>query len=419
MQRTGSRHPRIRVSTAADVPALGASGFRAFRHGDVDGWTNYFAKHSHLTPRDTWIEEAQGEIRGHVSALRFQMALGGGDVDMRGYAAVAVAPEHRRTGVADRLMRPSLRALRREHVPLTMLYPFSVPYYARFGFARCEFVEEILATPASFPASALRSHVRRWVPERHGREVRALYESWRRDRCGPFARKDWWWNERIPKRAPDGAIFIEPGTDRVTGYMLYDVPVDATYGSQQLVVRELVATTPGATRGLWGFLAAFGEQMGRVAILVPSGELPSFLTGYGDGHGFARFGFVHTLGSVGGGAMARILDVRAAVAAHPGASRVRGDGAVTLNVRDPLDESPAKAWTLEAHASRGVDARAAGAKRPTLRVDIGALSQIYVGAVRAVDLWSSGCVEGDRAAAEQLDQWFAGPRPFLCALNGF
>src|SRR5262249_41352011 len=122
----------------------------AFRLGDVAALAKYLEENPHLTPEDTVVAEDAGALCGQVTTLRLRQMLAGAEIDKGGVTMVSGAPEHRRKGVIDRLMRKMLADERRRRVPISGLYPFSETYYARFGYARVEWGELLDGPPALF-----------------------------------------------------------------------------------------------------------------------------------------------------------------------------------------------------------------------------------------------------------------------------
>src|SRR5262245_33117559 len=104
---------RIRRSRAGEEAALGAAAHDAFRVLEPDAWVQYFVQHSARGPADTLVAEVDGEMAGHATALRLSMRFRGAEVPVRGLSAVAVVPQFRRRGVADKLVRAWLSRLER------------------------------------------------------------------------------------------------------------------------------------------------------------------------------------------------------------------------------------------------------------------------------------------------------------------
>ena len=104
--------------------------------------------------------ETDGQVVGHASSLDLTMSFASADVPVQGLAAVAVLPEFRRRGIADRLVRESLRRMRRRGEALSLLYAFRLSFYRKFGYGLCEIRDVVRTSPDRLPDSVLRRHVR-------------------------------------------------------------------------------------------------------------------------------------------------------------------------------------------------------------------------------------------------------------------
>jgi predicted acetyltransferase len=186
--------------------------------------------------------------------------------------------------------------------------------------------------------------------------------------------------------------------------------------ANELVVREMIAVSPNAHRGLLGFLATLGDQYVRVVIPCAPGTTPLFVSDDSEPRGLPGYSLLHRVGDIGVGAAARILDVARVLAAHPSAARVRGE--LGIDLEDSL--LPHQSGPFDVRFAEGKTTTRRGRLiRARLRLDVTTLAKIYFGAVRARALLSAGRVTGHAAAAELLDEATAGPPPFLGPLNGF
>src|SRR5687767_8026326 len=138
---------KIRPSRIGEEDALGASAHDAFRLMDAASWQKYFRENSARAPDDTLVAEDEDGVLGHATALRLAMRRRGRDVPFRGIAAVAVVPQARRRGVADRLMRAHLTRMRRRGEALSLLYPFSPSFYQKHGYGLVEWVDLLRVAP--------------------------------------------------------------------------------------------------------------------------------------------------------------------------------------------------------------------------------------------------------------------------------
>lgn len=411
----------LRAMRADEADTLADTGVRAFRSGDADLWRRRvysFEGNPVLAPDDTLVATIGGSIAGHASGYRFKMALGGGDVPVRGVAAVAVVPEFRRRGVAEALMVGLHRQMRRRGEALSMLYAFRGSFYRKMGYGTVEWIDDVRITPDQLPASPLRRNVRALVRAQDETIVRRLYDRWRAARVGPFARHDGWWERRVWERSNAGALYVDPASGQARGYLIYEVPAEPAYPRQDLYVRELVALDGEAMRGLLGYLEGLGDQFKRVLLAFPRGEGVNLLAEYGVvGHG-DPIRLFETTGHIAAGALLRLVDVPAAFGLHPGPARNEARGRLGLDLLDPI--VPAHSRGLDVvFAARGTQVTSGRAARDRLRLSVERLAQVYLGAVSARLLLEQGIATGSPRAAALLDRAFVGPPCFLSPLNGF
>jgi predicted acetyltransferase len=409
----------VRTMRKGEEEALANTGFRSFRSGEREMWLrNVYQDNPYLAPDDTLVATIGGKIAGHASGYRLTMSLAGTDVPVRGIAAVAVVPEFRRRGVADLLMTGLHRQMKRRGEALSMLYAFRMSFYRKFGFGVVEWADHVRASPRRLPASPLRQNVRELVRPADQAAVEKLYERSRAQGTGGFVRKEAWWRIRVWARANEGVVYVDPATRRMTGYALYDVPAEPAYPRQHLWVKELVATTPDAFRGLLGYFEALGDQYRMLELSLPPGEATGLLSDYEYLGAPESLRLFQTVGVTGGGAMLRLVDVPAAFALHPGPAKNEARGKVGLDLEDPV--FPAQGRGLDVtFGARGARVVAGRGARDRIRMPVASLAQVYLGGASARVLLRQGLATGSPRAAELLDRAFDGPKAFLGILNGF
>ena len=411
----------VRPMRENEADALAKSGFRSFRSGDEALWRNRvfsFDNNPLLAPDDTLVARIDGRVAGHASGYRFTMSLGGGDVPVRGIAAVAVVPEFRRRGVAEALMVGLHRQMRRRGEALSMLYAFRNSFYRKLGWGTVEWADDLRVSADQLPASPLRKNVHALDRERHETTVTALYERWRASRVGPFARPAVWWERRVWEKTSDGAVYLDPKSGKMRGYLLFEVPAEPAYPRQRLFVREIVALDADAFRGLIGFLEALGDQYAWIGLPFPRGEGVALLREMGVAGHADPIRLFETTGHVASGALLRLVDVPVAMALHPAPARNEVRGRVGLDLADPI--VPANARGLDvSFGARGAKTVAGRAARDRIAMPVDRLAQVYLGGVSARVLLEQGFATGSPRAAALLDRAFAGPPCFLMPLNGF
>jgi predicted acetyltransferase len=390
----------VRDATEGDADALTAMAHRAFRMGDGSGWGPYFRDNPHVRTGHSVMAFIDDDHAGNATALDLTMSIRGRDLNVAGIAAVATAPEFRRQGVGQAMLRALLLRAREQGTPWSMLHGISLGFYRKLGFGLAELDVLIVARSGQFPASPYRRAVRPWDRARDEPAVRAIYESLREGTTGQLVRGDYWWSARVVRPGTEGVVVREG--EVVTGYALFTVPEDPEYPQQRLIITELRALTPFAWRALLGWADTLRDQYVDVRLLTAPSTAMALLREHGvrdvdpgamttaDPFGFAC-----------AGVMARVGDLSAAVAAHPhdGPSR-----AVPLRVMDPLDDGPRDVDLVAEGGSLRVEPSARGGERLALPVD--ALSTVLLGSTRAETLHTVGLIEGPRAHARTLDALF-------------
>ncbi len=404
-----------------EAAALAELLVRAFRStgSTAPSLTTIISSSPHILEGDVVVADEGkdgGPLAAMAAAARLHMTLAGADVSCPGVTIVACAPEHRRKGAVDRLMRMLLKRSRAAGEALSALYPFSESYYARFGYARVDWPELFAVSPSQLPRSELRARVRRFDPASDLSGMMRCYDAWRRARTGPLVRTKAWWTARVVPKVQEGVVYVGK-KGLIEGYALYAAVASSMIASE-LTVHELVAATTDARRGLLGFLSTLGDQYQRIHVALARGE--GALTFV---HGFdaktTPLCLRHQVTATQlGGAMLRVVDVRRALAIHPGPARARVLGVVGVDLHDPVFADQRGAFDVT-FAPGGATAKRGSKAKERLALDVGAFSQVYLGAVRARDLLAAGRAEGTEGAAALLDAAFAGPTPFWSELNGF
>ncbi len=407
----------LRRAEHGESAYLAHTAHRAFHASTEAGWESWFREHTGVQRGDTVVAEVGGRRAGNATALGLTMALAGKDIPMWGVAAVSVAPEYRQRGVADAMMRELLAWMRSRGEAVTLLYAFQLGYYRRFGYGLCERVEQLRVRPSQLPRSSLRTNVTAMVPGKDMDTLRALYARSRAGTTGPLARDDYWWDARALGGAPEGVVYRDPVRGEAQGYALWKVPAQPEFPLQEMHVRELVAVSPEAHEGLLGFLAAQGEQYTMVTLWTAPGASVPWLVEHGVADGPTPWRRYDPMALVCAGAMARLVDVAAALRLHPSAARTGLRATFGLDVRDPTLED-----ILHFDVNLTPDAvEVSPGSRATERLAMGVdgLSQVFLAATSTAALRASGRLQGSPQAAAWLERACAGDPLFLGALNAF
>lgn len=283
-----------------------------------------------------------------------------------GLSAVATPPEYRRQGLTERMLAEALEEYRDRGLFVSALWAFSDPFYAQYGWETANQLLQHEGPPGAFgfartyeSGSYIEAEPDDWealhdVLLAHGSDYELAIDRTRE-----------WWEKRVfAGWESDPYVYAwEEGGD-IEGYVVYDVE-ETDDGSSQIQVRDFAYASHRARLNLLRFLANHEDQIDSVRLvthpddsildLVPD---PSKLT--------------FTLRS---GAMVRLVDVEAGLTAlsYPRSLDTR----VHVRVQDPIADWNDDTFALD--ISEG-DARVERSEvAPDLTIDVGRLSQLFVG----------------------------------------
>ncbi len=427
MSRRPPRPPALRYRPArrTDVDTLAELALRAYRVSSIEARRDFYTEHPRFSIRDVRVGELDGEIVSSLVLLPLHAWVRGHSVPVTGIGSVAVSPESRRRGVAEALLRATLREMRQRGDAMCLLYAFRSDFYRKFGWSLVERTSMMSIAPTQLPPSDESRRVRKaLVADRV--TVQELFEQ-EGQRTGHFAlsRRPEWWEKRLWNYEGDWVVYEGRRRGQIEGYLQYQV--DAGEGPWKLVltVNEFVASTPAAYRGLWGYLHAQRDQAIEVVCALPGDELWPTIAGDAQNlRGELKLGVQRTTGHLGYGAMLRLVDVKAALEALPVSPLARGE--LTLDVPDDVLPQNARAWRVSAREGRLTvkpepAARAGGRTRalPRLGVPIDALASIVAGMLPPTLAAEAGLVEDARGAAELAETWFRARPAYLFPMNAF
>jgi predicted acetyltransferase len=319
---------------------------------------------------------------------------------MAGLTVVTVQPTHRRRGILRQLMSEHLAQVAALGAPLSGLWATEGGIYSRFGYGMATFRHKSVVDARS---TTLRSSARgsvRLVDKAEAEPiVRSLYEQLRLSRVGTLSRSDAWWVHRVladveswreGKSALRYAIHTEDGVP--TGYATYrqEAKWDDFGPSGEVHVEEMVTTTQPAHRSLWSYLLNI-DLFPRVEYwnLPTDDPLPGLV-------GNAR----EVRRTVSDALWLRIVDVPEALAARD----YEADGSLSITVVDELRPENDGTYRLLVSAGSATCERAEGPG--DVRLDIGALSHLYLGAGNTMTMAAGGHASGDPTSLGTLHRLF-------------
>jgi len=191
---------------------------------------------------------------------------------MGGIAGVATYPEYRRNGYVKSLMTDSLKHMRSNDQIVSLLHPFDISFYRKYGW-------EILSEKKKITIEKMdlkfleqqQGLIRRFSKETHNEEIEKIYQQYCTQYTGMLKRETNWWKQNVYDK--DSQIAVYYNTDKeAMGYMLYHVK------ERKMEVQELVALDHEARIGLWNFICQHDSMVETVTIhLAGQDPFPYFL----------------------------------------------------------------------------------------------------------------------------------------------
>ncbi|MFC4601435.1 GNAT family N-acetyltransferase [Cohnella hongkongensis] len=224
-------------------------------------------------PEQDWgVFDGQNKLLSALTVLPLEVWVQGRKMAMGGVAGVATWPEARRQGCVGRLLSQALETMRKEGQSLSMLHPFSFPFYRKYGYEltieRKKYAIETRLLPSRKETPG---EVRR-MKKPDAAVLDAVYSAYASRYNGTLARSGEWWTERsLREEGPAAVYFNEEGTPE--GYVYYNC-LDG-----KMTVHEMAALSETARTALWTFIANHDSMIGETTLIAPVDDGLPYLLG--------------------------------------------------------------------------------------------------------------------------------------------
>ncbi len=320
-------------------------------------------------PRGVYPTE-QGDMNTPVSVCKLyylDAQIRGAYRTIGGLGAVATPPEYRQHGYARKLCQGALTEYRENNVSLVALWPFETGFYRSLGWATANKVIEYSMAPDVLPSAPVAGEFVPMAPSDWD-DLRAVEVAAGSEVTLSLRRSEQWWEKRTLANWDGGGHPYCYGYKRegeLAGYLVYTV--DEAENGESLAVQHLAYTDEAAFDALLTFLSRHGAQIETVSLTVAP-DIPLF----------DRVSRPDTISaSMYPGPMVRLttLSVLESLDWSP------VELPFTIAVSDPLLDSLNGQWTVRSQDGEiTLTARNESVREPELAVDIGTLSQLYIGA---------------------------------------
>jgi predicted acetyltransferase len=379
-----------------EIRPLGPDDFRqaaylsqqAFGGGSADlSWLNSPNKPDRV---QFGVFDEQG-LQAKVAVNTYQVYLADrAVVPMGGLAGVASLPASRGKGYAGACIRYTLERMREAGQIVSMLFPFSIAYYQRFGWEWTGFCNTCSVPTRALQVSEETEYVRAAGPEDRP-IIDGAYRAYARRLRGMIERTEKLWNRNLNDTDQHFTYtYLYERDGQVEGYLSF-----RSINREQTYLHDFLPLTRRAYLGLLGLLHRHEMQVDKFAWDVPHGDRLWYLVCPDE---------IET--KISARTMSRLVDAPAALRAWQpdgGAS-----GSVVLRIHDSAAPWNAGTWKVEFEGGQ-VEVGPTG-ESAQVEMDIRALSQIYFGAPSTAEVRAVGGMEVyDEAGYAALQALVAGP----------
>ncbi|HET7274217.1 MAG TPA: GNAT family N-acetyltransferase [Longimicrobiaceae bacterium] len=328
------------------------------------------------------VGEEGGRLVAACQLLSLKQWIGGVPMPIMGLGSVAIAPTHRRRGVAGRMLAAAFEQARERGDLASALYPFRISYYARMGYALAGEALQYQVPPDAFPDNPQeRARVRLVATDEDRRLMYGVYDAGARLQTGQMQRTERSWGEVWSGEG--GAAVVYRGTGgNAEGYAIVRYRPDLPLNERYLEVTERMWLTPGARTGIYAWLSSLGDQWTSIlyrahpdeglADVLREPRLPA-LSAPGWGLWFGSATLLR-------GPMFRLLNVPDALKARS----VSPESEVTVSIEVADEHIPANRGPWHIRIKEGqiaVGGHNALTVDATVSLSVATLSRIFIGAI--------------------------------------
>lgn len=208
----------------------------------------------------------EGEnLAAKLHLIPFHIYIGKEKFKMGGVAGVATYPEYRRSGYVKELLQHSLQTMKKDGYTVSMLHPFAVSFYRKYGWELCANLLVCHMTKSDLVMKKqVNGTVKRFNKENYSEEVEKLYETFAERFSGMLVRNEKWWLQAVYEDLTLAIYYDENKT--AAGYMLYKIE------NYKMTVDEFVPLHNEARNGLWNFICQHDSMIKELEMTVSENE---------------------------------------------------------------------------------------------------------------------------------------------------
>ncbi|MDV2683656.1 GNAT family N-acetyltransferase [Alkalihalophilus lindianensis] len=204
------------------------------------------------------------KVAAKLHLLPHYVYLQGEKWKMGGIAGVATYPEYRRNGYVKALLSHSLEAMKSKGMTLSMLHPFDVAFYRKYGWEL--FSNRLTTTLKKSDLKRKREvsgKIKRWTPEGEHPDLSAIYERYASQFSGMLVRDAAWWKSVVIDKQV--AVYYDQ-SGSAKGFMLYVIK------DSKMIIEEIIPLNAEARVGLWNFICQHDSMVEEVKMITHEQE---------------------------------------------------------------------------------------------------------------------------------------------------
>ncbi|MBS4207748.1 GNAT family N-acetyltransferase [Bacillus sp. FJAT-50079] len=306
----------------------------------------------------------------------FQVYQRSEPIKMGGIASVSTYPEYRRRGYVKQLLLASLEEMRKNGQLLSMLHPFSISFYRKFGyeiFSENIRVQMKQADLIPINSDKIGGKIIRLRKEQFHEALHDIYDAFAQSHSGMLVRSKEWWQKSVLKNVAAAIYFGEKGEP--LGYLLYDVK------ERRMEVKEFIILQHEARTELWRFVCQHDSMIDTLTMNINKDEpllytlknpqVKTELTPY---------------------FMTRIVDVEAYLLQYP--FQIQSDDSLQLHIEDPYAPWNEGVYEISRQSIKKVRNVSEQQREKCLTLTINALTALLLGYQTAQQLSDIGEILG-------------------------
>lgn len=202
-----------------------------------------------------------GSVAAKLHLLPLEALFGRKAMKMGGIAGVATYPEQRRNGHVREMLAHSLQYMKDNGYCISMLHPFSVPFYRKFGWELFANRLKVTLTKADLVMKeSVPGIIRRFDEQSHPEAIERVYTEFTQPFNGMLAReKDWWTNAIYG--GGKGAMYLNEQSN-AAGYMIYEIK------DRKMTIHEFVVVDNEARSGLWNYICQHDSMLNELEMIT-------------------------------------------------------------------------------------------------------------------------------------------------------